>query len=77
MDTTATPLSQKKRDKKKFIDVIEKHQLVDIWRAFHPLEGGYTFHSKVHDTYHRLDYFLTNQMGTAGTASSYYLMKFV
>lgn len=47
-----------------------KHQLVDIWRALHPLERDYTFHSKVHGTYHRLDYFLINQLGVTVTSSS-------
>lgn len=50
--------------------MMERLQLVDIWRAFHPLERDYMFHSKVHGTYHRLDYFLTNHLGTAATSSS-------
>ena len=33
-------------------------QLVNVWRAQHPREWGYTFDSLVHDTYSRLDYIL-------------------
>lgn len=61
---------QKGGEKKKFKDILGKHHLVDIWQAFHPLEWEYTFHSKVHDSYHRLDYFLTNQLATAVASSS-------
>lgn len=38
-------------------------QLVDIWRVMHPLEKNFTFHSKLHGSYHRLDFFLINQKG--------------
>lgn len=69
MDTTTPLRLQKGGDKKKCKDILGKHHLVDIWRAFHPLEREYTFHSKVHNTY-RLDYFLTNQLATAAASSS-------
>lgn len=50
--------------------MMAKYQLVDIWRVLHPMEKDFTFHSKVHGTYHRLDYFLINQLGMTVTSSA-------
>lgn len=70
MDTTASSIPHLSTDEKKFRDMLEKHPLVDIWRVSHPTEKDYTFHSKVHGTYHRLDYFLINQLGMATVPST-------
>lgn len=70
MDTTAPSIVQTSREKKKFKEIMAKCQLVDIWRVLHPLEKDFTFHSKVHGSYHRLDYFLINQLGVNVTTSA-------
>lgn len=63
MDTTTPKTIQVSKDKKKFKEMMQKCQLVDIWRLLHPSEKNFTFYSKVHGSYHRLDYFLINQRG--------------
>lgn len=70
IDTTAPSIVQTGKEKKTFKELMAKYQLVDIWRALHPGEKDFTFHSKVHGSYHRIDYFLINQLGVTITSSA-------
>ncbi len=36
--------------------------LSDIWRSLHPNQKNYSFYSSVHNTYLRIDMFLTPQI---------------
>lgn len=63
LNTTASCVSQTIKDMNKFKTILDKNQLIDIWRALHPIDSDYTFHSKVHGTYHRLNLFFINQKG--------------
>lgn len=69
-DSTAPSVAQSSREKKLFLETMAKYQLTDIWRVLHPTEKDFTFHSKVHGTYHRPDFFLINQMGMEITLST-------
>uniref|UniRef100_A0A8C5PTB1 Reverse transcriptase domain-containing protein n=1 Tax=Leptobrachium leishanense TaxID=445787 RepID=A0A8C5PTB1_9ANUR len=40
---------------------LDSHQLVDVWRAFHGGERGYSFYSPVHKIYSRIDYIFIPQ----------------
>uniref|UniRef100_A0A8C5MKJ5 exodeoxyribonuclease III n=1 Tax=Leptobrachium leishanense TaxID=445787 RepID=A0A8C5MKJ5_9ANUR len=39
-------------------NLFSSHGLYDVWRLWHPGDSEFTFHSKVHNSYSRLDYFL-------------------
>lgn len=70
MDTTAPSTVQTSNDKIRFKEMLVQCQLVDIWREMHPMEKDFTFHSEVHGSYHRLDFFLINQKGVEVSTST-------
>lgn len=39
--------------------VLHHHQLINVWRILHPSGEDYCYYSAVHDTYTRIDLFLT------------------
>lgn len=52
--------------------IIHDLDLIEVWRAIHPMDRQYSFHSGVHMTYTKLDYLFTqrNNMGRLGGAVS-------
>uniref|UniRef100_A0A8C5M1H2 Reverse transcriptase domain-containing protein n=1 Tax=Leptobrachium leishanense TaxID=445787 RepID=A0A8C5M1H2_9ANUR len=52
------PTKRSIRQGQKLRDLFSSHGLYDVWRLWHPGDSEFTFHSRVHNTYSRLDYFL-------------------
>uniref|UniRef100_A0A8C5PNG3 Reverse transcriptase domain-containing protein n=1 Tax=Leptobrachium leishanense TaxID=445787 RepID=A0A8C5PNG3_9ANUR len=52
------PTKRSIRQGQKLRDLLSSHGLYDVWRLWHPGDSEFTFHSKVHNMYSRLDYFL-------------------
>uniref|UniRef100_A0A8C5MBT2 Endonuclease/exonuclease/phosphatase domain-containing protein n=1 Tax=Leptobrachium leishanense TaxID=445787 RepID=A0A8C5MBT2_9ANUR len=52
------PTKRSIRQGQKLSDLFSSHGLYDVWRLWHPGDSEFTFHSKVHNMYSRLDYFL-------------------
>ncbi|CAH2276933.1 Hypothetical predicted protein, partial [Pelobates cultripes] len=51
-------------------NVLHIHGCLDIWRALHPLDKDYTYHSLVHDRYSRIDCFLLPSAQTSKISSA-------
>ena len=43
------------------IDTLNKMELIDIYRTFHPKAADYTFFSSVHGTFSRIDHVLGHE----------------
>ena len=64
-----TPLSPMDRSSKMKInketqalnDTVNKMDLIDIYRTFHPETAEYTFFSRAHGTFSRMDYMLSHK----------------
>ena len=67
-----TPLSPMDRSSKRKInketqalnDILNKVDLIDIYRTFHPKTTEYTFFSSVHGTFSRIDHILGHKLST-------------
>lgn len=58
-EDTSTGTSSIPRGARKVIhSALHAAQLIDVWRLFYPGEWDYTFYSRPHHTYSRIDYFL-------------------
>lgn len=57
-EDTSTGLSSTPRGTRKVIhSALHAAQLVGVWHPFHPGERDYTFYSRPHHAYSRIDYF--------------------
>lgn len=57
-DTLTGKTSISRGQRKTIQTTLHNTQLIDVWRLFHPGERDYTFYSRPHHTYSRIDYFL-------------------
>ncbi|KAF3843393.1 hypothetical protein F7725_002242 [Dissostichus mawsoni] len=58
LDRSGHPLPMDRSLSSAFIELLESLAMADVWRTLYPLSREYTFYSKVHKSYSRIDYLL-------------------
>lgn len=56
-DSTSRAQRTGNEQRKILLKKLYQNQLMDVWRIQHAKERDYTFHSSVHRTYSRIDFF--------------------
>uniref|UniRef100_A0A803JE19 exodeoxyribonuclease III n=1 Tax=Xenopus tropicalis TaxID=8364 RepID=A0A803JE19_XENTR len=69
--TNITTSKQQEKVAKNARDLLHKLALVDVWRAKHPRNREFTFHSPRHDMFSRIDYILTDRQTSAVTTKAW------
>lgn len=57
-DTSTGTSSTSRGTRREMLSALHAAQLIDTWRLFHPGERDYTFFSRPHQVYSRIDFFL-------------------
>uniref|UniRef100_A0A667X9Y1 exodeoxyribonuclease III n=1 Tax=Myripristis murdjan TaxID=586833 RepID=A0A667X9Y1_9TELE len=60
LDRSGHPLPMDTSLSRAFKELLESFGLVDVWRLLNPHSREYTFYSKVHNSYSRIDYLLVS-----------------